>query len=128
MTIEAGADTADEARDLYAWLREDGDLRGSVTMSESRAPEGALGPVINGLEIAFGAGGAAVTAANVLIAWLGSRKGEVSVTVSKNSDGAEVQVSAKGVKGLDLAATKALTEQIAEVLKSAEAEADAGES
>jgi Effector Associated Constant Component 1 len=60
------------------------------------------------------AGGAAAVA-SVVVAWLGSRRGEVSVKLTRG-DGESLEVAAKGVKGLDLAETRALTAHVAELL------------
>ncbi|WP_329431184.1 hypothetical protein OG339_47430 (plasmid) [Streptosporangium sp. NBC_01495] len=110
---------AEELRELHTWLGEEPELRGRVRLVESDPPPGALGPVLEGLQIAFGAGGAVATVASVVIAWLGTRKGEVTVTVTRGSD--EVQISAKGIKGLDIAAAQGSTGHIVEVLGRGEA-------
>jgi hypothetical protein len=64
--------------------------------------------------------------ASVVVAWLGSRRGEVSVKLTRG-DGESLEVAAKGVKGLDLAKTRALTAQVAELLGGAELAQKPGE-
>jgi hypothetical protein len=91
----AGEDAADMLRDLYHWLSEEPELRGLVRIREADIPAGALGTGPLALEVLLGAGGAAATAAGMLIAWLNSRRGEFSVKVTQ-SDGKSAEISAKG--------------------------------
>lgn len=52
--------------------------------------------------------------AGIVIAWLNSRPGEVSIRISR--DGQEIEVTAKGVKSLTPEGVRALTGQIAEAV------------
>jgi Effector Associated Constant Component 1 len=115
MTV-AAEDVADALRDLRSWLVEEPDLRGRVQIRERDAAAGRLGPVPEALQVVLQAGGAAAVA-SVVVAWLGSRRGEVSVKLTRG-DGESLEVAAKGVKGLDLAKTRTLTAQVAELLGS----------
>ncbi|GAA3846939.1 hypothetical protein GCM10022226_83220 [Sphaerisporangium flaviroseum] len=115
LAVTAG-DSADQLRDLRSWLIEEPELRGRVRMLERPASEGALGPIADGLQIAFGAGGAAATLASVVVAWLGNRGGEVTVKIKRGEAEAEVEVTAKGVKSLDMAETRALISHMAGLL------------
>ncbi|GAA3420494.1 effector-associated constant component EACC1 [Streptosporangium vulgare] len=110
----AASEAADELRDLRSWLAEEPELRGRVGLVEAEPTAGALGPVPEMLQVAFGAGGALATLAGVVIAWLGNRGGEVTVKLTRGE--AVAEVSAKGVKSLDLAQARALTTHLAEVL------------
>lgn len=110
----AASEAADELRDLRSWLAEEPELRGRVGLVEAEPAAGALGPVPEMLQVAFGAGGALATLAGVVIAWLGNRGGEVTVKLTRGE--AVAEVSAKGVKSLDLAQARALTTHLAEVL------------
>jgi hypothetical protein len=93
-------------------MTEEPELRGIVSLREKDVPEGALGSVPDALQIIVGAGGAV---AGVLIAWLGSRRGEVSVKLTEEN-GKSLEVTAKGVKGLDQDKIRSLTRHVAEVL------------
>lgn len=117
VTVAAG-DSADGLRELRSWLVQEPELRGRVRLVEAESAAGALGPVPEMLQVAFGAGGALATLAGVVIAWIGNRGGEVTVKITRGE--AVAEVSAKGVRSLDLAQTRALTTHLAEVLKDAE--------
>ncbi|GAB1817202.1 effector-associated constant component EACC1 [Herbidospora sp. RD11066] len=126
LTITA-QDTADGARDLYAWLREEPELRGLVRVVDGEIRPGALGAGTDGLQVLLGAGGGLATLATVVIAWLRTRRGEVSVSLTTGPEETRVEVTAKGVKSLDVDATRALTGQIAEVLREAALHGDRGD-
>ncbi|WP_051753396.1 effector-associated constant component EACC1 [Streptosporangium amethystogenes] len=123
VTVTVG-DAADGLRNLRSWLVEEPELRGRVGLVEAEPAAGALGPVPEMLQVVFGAGGALATLAGVVIAWLGNRGGEVTVKLTRGE--AVAEISAKGVKSLDLAQTRALTMHLAEVLKDAEVPRGAG--
>lgn len=109
-------------RDLYAWLSEEPELRGRVRIVEAESKPGALGGgVPDLLQVALGAGGAFATMATVLVAWLGTRRSEVTVKVSRGVEQNSVELSAKGIKGIDAATARELTEQIVEMLNQADA-------
>ncbi|WP_431934266.1 effector-associated constant component EACC1 [Nonomuraea jabiensis] len=120
MEVRLGVDaeSADEVRDLHAWLADEPELRGRVHLMERPPADGRLGPVAEGMTVFFGAGGALATVAGVVVAWLGSRKGEVTVRIRREES--EVEVSAKGVRALSLAETRALTAHLFEVLNGVE--------
>ncbi|MEV4399209.1 hypothetical protein [Nonomuraea sp. NPDC049607] len=120
MSIESGSD-ADLLRDLRRWLVEEPELRGRVAVVERDPEPGALGPVTDALQVILGAGGALATLATVLVAWLRGRNGEITVTLSRGDGQASVAVTAKGVKDLDMAAARALTDHLARVLGDADA-------
>ncbi|SEF56362.1 hypothetical protein SAMN05444920_10179 [Nonomuraea solani] len=115
--LQVSADSsADALRDLYAWLSEEPELRGRVKIVEAPPEPGALGAAPDVLQLLLGAGGALATMATVLVAWLGTRRGEVSIKISRGQEESSVELTAKGVKGLDAAAAKALTDHLAQVL------------
>ncbi|MEV4379276.1 hypothetical protein [Streptosporangium sp. NPDC049644] len=120
MTVTA-ENSADELRNLHSWLQEEPELRGQVRVREGDPPPDALGPVVDGLQVALGTGGVGASLAGVLIAWLRTRGGEVSLTLSRSENETRVEMTAKGVKALNLVETQALTTQLVEVLKSTEA-------
>lgn len=123
-----GESPADTVRDLYAWLSQEPELRGQIRLVEGDPELGALGPVVEGLQLALGTGGAFASTATVLVAWLRSRRGEVSVKLSRGDGQASMEVTAKGVKDLDVAAAKALTEHLTQVLTADEVDVDGGQS
>jgi hypothetical protein len=97
----------DDIRNLRQWLIDENDLRGRVELIEQQPKEGELGGVVDSLAIALGSGGAGTVLAQALIAWLRSRTTDLTVRL-RGSDGAELTVDAKQVRGMngpDLAAT-----------------------
>lgn len=112
--------SADELRNLHSWLREEPELRGQVRVREGDPPPDALGPVVDGLQVALGTGGVGASPAGVLIAWLRTC-GEVSLPLARGENETRVEMTAKNVKALNLVETPALTTQLVEVLKSTEA-------
>ncbi|WP_433366202.1 effector-associated constant component EACC1 [Streptosporangium sp. CA-115845] len=120
MTVTA-ENSADELRNLYSWLKEEPELRGQVRVREGAPPPGALGPVVDGLQVALGAGGAGTAPAGVLIAWLRTRGEEVNLTLTRGENETRVEVTAKGGKALNPVETRALTTQLVEVPKRTEA-------
>ncbi|MFH8770806.1 hypothetical protein [Streptomyces sp. NPDC017958] len=92
-----GADegtAADETRSLLAWLAEADELRGRVTPREGPPVPGTLGPVLDGLVVALGSGGAATGLTTALVAWIRSRHSDVTVKATR-PDGASLEISTK---------------------------------
>ena len=113
----SGDGVADLLRDLHSWMSEEPDLRGRVRIREAAIPAGALGAAPDVLQLILGAGGGAATAAGVLIAWLSNRSGEVGVKLTRGGeDGETLEVTAKGVKGLDQAQVRELATFITRLL------------
>ncbi|WP_248964274.1 effector-associated constant component EACC1 [Sphaerisporangium perillae] len=123
LSIES-ENASDTLRDLYGWLSEEPESRGRVKLREREPEPGALGPVVEVLQLALGSGVFASTA-TVLVTWLRTRRGTVSLKLSREGQ-ASLEVTATGVKNLDAAATKALTEHIAQVLNDAGASDETG--
>ncbi|MFJ9866645.1 hypothetical protein [Streptomyces sp. NPDC101165] len=88
-----GAD-ADETRSLLAWLTEADELRGRVTPQEGPPVPGTLGPVLDGLVVALGSGGAVTGLTTALVAWIRSRHSNVTVKATR-PDGASLEISTK---------------------------------
>ncbi|MEO3810669.1 hypothetical protein ABGB17_16840 [Sphaerisporangium sp. B11E5] len=104
---------ADDLRDLYMWLTGEPELRGQASLRERPPPPGALGPVLDGLHVALGSGGAVATLAGVVIAWLKTRPAEITVRLRRGDD--EFELTATGVKSLDAPALADLTKRVAQV-------------
>ncbi|MET8144344.1 hypothetical protein ABZU32_28895 [Sphaerisporangium sp. NPDC005288] len=118
--LSAEGDNSEAAlRDLYGWLAQEPGLRGRIQLVEHEAEPGALGPVADAIQVALGSVGVLATA---LVAWLHIRRSEITVKLSRGKDESSVEVTAKGVRGLDLTATRALAEELLESLQRAELE------
>ncbi|TYB61469.1 hypothetical protein FXF51_28910 [Nonomuraea sp. PA05] len=125
MTVQLrieGDNPGDDLRDLYAWLGEEPELRGRVRIIEAPPEPGALGAAPDVLNLLLGAGGGLATAATVLVAWLGTRRGEVSVKASRGDQ--SVELTAKGVKAVDAASARDLAAELVRMLEAAPGEPD----
>lgn len=96
LTAEGGAGT-DELRSLLSWLTDEDELRGRAALLESPPVPGTLGPVVDGLLVALGPGGAAAALSTALVSWIRHRRSEVVVKVTR-PDGACVELSGRRVK------------------------------
>lgn len=104
--------SADDVRSLHSWLNEEEDLRGRARLRPAPVPEGKLGSLTDALIVAIGPGGAAVSLAGVLISWIRHRTTDVVLEASR-PDGEKVRITARRVKGLDVAEIKAVTNGLA---------------
>lgn len=113
VTIAEGG-SADLLRNLYTWLVNEPDLRGRVLLRQTPAVPDKLGPSADALQLMLGAGGGAATAASVIIAWLRSRRGEITVKLARGDQ--TLEVSAKGIKDMSEEALRELNTHIAKQL------------
>ncbi|MFI6740412.1 hypothetical protein ACIBI9_46455 [Nonomuraea sp. NPDC050451] len=111
------ADSPDEARDLYAWLRREPELRAALRLVEKPPPDGALGPVAEAVQVLADAPEVVAAVASMVIAWLRYRRTDVKITVKQGKDGPEVQVTATGLRALNPEQTLALARQIESALR-----------
>jgi hypothetical protein len=98
LTVTGGS--TDQLRDLRRWLGEEPELRGRVVSLSRRPEEHELGTLTEALQITLGSGGVVATVAAVVIAWLRTRPAEITVRISRGDD--EIEVTAKGVKSLNV--------------------------
>ncbi|MFD7656629.1 hypothetical protein ACFV4N_21880 [Actinosynnema sp. NPDC059797] len=108
--VEEG-DSAGELGSLMEWLVGVDELRGAVRPVHAPPPEGALGPVLEALDVLVGPGGVAAAGATSLVAWLRHRAGSVRVRVRK-PDGTTVTLDAEKVRGLSADDVHAQVEQL----------------
>ncbi|MFC4911961.1 effector-associated constant component EACC1 [Actinomadura gamaensis] len=78
----SGGDPVQETAGLYEWLRGDRTLAARVRAEPAPPRDGELGGATEVLVVALGSGGAAAALTNVLVAWVKSRRPDVSVTVT----------------------------------------------
>jgi hypothetical protein len=90
----------DELRDLRAWLTQEDQLRGRVTLTQDGPPEpGTLGVALEALSVSIESGGAVTVLIAGIMSWLRQGYGQrhrTSTTVIKlrRADGARVEISA----------------------------------
>ncbi|GAA3166402.1 hypothetical protein GCM10010466_66480 [Planomonospora alba] len=108
--VDAEAGRQDQLRDLYGWLQEEADLRGRVVMEERPPEPGAMGPVPEALQVLLDSGGTLCSTAAVVVAWLRTRTGSVSVRLADGDR--EIEVAADGLRDLDHAQVDEITERV----------------
>ncbi|MER6173451.1 hypothetical protein [Streptosporangium sp. NPDC001681] len=109
-------DVPSQVRDVYAWLREDPELRRWVDLVESPPAEGALGPVAEAVQIVADAPEVVATLAGVLIAWLRYRTSDVKIRIRRSATDTEMEVTANRVKTMNAAQVQELRTQLEAVL------------
>lgn len=121
--IAEGSDRGDQLRSLRRWLLDSQELRGRVEGVERPPETGALGPVLDALAVALGPAGAVTAFATGLIAWLRTRRGEVTIKVTL-PDGSSLELTAKRVSGLDSGALQRQVTDLADLLTPRQRNAD----
>ncbi|WP_051467905.1 effector-associated constant component EACC1 [Actinomadura oligospora] len=89
----SGDDPARETAGLHEWLRGDRTLAGRVRAESTPPRDGELGGSADVLVAALGSGGAAVALTNVLVAWVKSRRPDVSVTVTTENGSVKIDTT-----------------------------------
>ncbi|MFF0433312.1 hypothetical protein ACFYU9_13930 [Streptomyces sp. NPDC004327] len=109
--------TAADAYELRRWLRDDPELRPAVVplVPASPAP-GSMGAIGTVIELLLQPGGLTVTLAAGVVAWLQTRRGTQTVTITK-PDGTQVVVTSEGVRGLTPQSSGELAQQVARALE-----------
>ncbi|WP_158838700.1 effector-associated constant component EACC1 [Streptomyces sp. NRRL S-1022] len=109
--------TAEDSYELRQWLRGDPELRPAVVplVPASPAP-GSMGGFGAVIELLFQPGGLTVTLAAGVVAWLQTRRGSQTVTITK-PDGTQVVVTSQGVRGLAPESSGELALEVARALE-----------
>lgn len=100
ITLTMTGGRLDELRSLRAWLTQEEQLRGRVTLTQQGQPEpGTLGVALEALSVSIESGGAVTVLVAGIMSWLRQRYGQpprASTTVIKlrRADGASVEISA----------------------------------
>lgn len=101
--------SAPELNQLYAWLREEDELRGRLSLSGPPPRPGELGSAVDILLVSLAPGGVAGALVAGLFSWLRTRTSDVKIHLRK-ADGGEVDLSATAVRGMTAAEmTRAIT-------------------
>ncbi|MEU0250264.1 hypothetical protein ABZ192_39375 [Streptomyces sp. NPDC006235] len=119
VTVETTG-TAD-VHDLRRWLTAQPRLRGRVTRADASAPPrpGTMGLAADVLLALLAPGGVASVLAGAVIAWVQSRKGDQSVTLTR-PDGTQISVTSTQVRTMDPTQVEALVSQLAAQLDPAQ--------
>ncbi|KDQ70027.1 hypothetical protein DT87_23445 [Streptomyces sp. NTK 937] len=119
VALEVGG-TAEDAYELRQWLRGDPELRPAVVPVVPASPTpGSMGTVGAVIELLLQPGGLTVTLAAGVVAWLQTRRGSQTVTITK-PDGTQVVVTSQGVRGLTPESGGRLTLEVARALEEPE--------
>jgi hypothetical protein len=86
----SGGDEVEEITDLWEWLANERALAGMVTPVRRPPGDSELGGVVELLEVVAGSGGVGVVLARSLLAWLGTRRASVSVTIETSAGSVKV--------------------------------------
>ncbi|GAB2944910.1 hypothetical protein ACFMQL_33350 [Nonomuraea fastidiosa] len=121
--IAEGSDRGDLLRSLRDWLSDAPELRGRIDGVERPPEPGTLGPLLEALSVALGPAGAVTAFVTGLVAWLRTRRGEVSIKVTL-PDGTSLELTAKRVAGLDSTALQQQVTDVAALLKQHQRNAD----
>ena len=81
--IRISGGTGGELADLGEWLGDEDELRGRVSPVRGPVSDTELGPVIELLTVALGAGGAGTVVASSLKTWLMTRRTTARITVER---------------------------------------------
>lgn len=114
----SGEDAAGELRSMLSWFSGEEELRGQARLAVAPPRSGQMGAGIESLVIALAPGGLVTAFATVLIAWIRSRSGSISVELSR-PDGAKLRFDAKNVKALPRERVDELAQQIAGLVAAA---------
>ncbi|MEU4504178.1 hypothetical protein [Streptomyces sp. NPDC024089] len=102
--------------DLRRWLSDEPELRGRIRgQTASPLPSDAMGLGAEALLAVVGPGGVAAVFAGALVAWVQSRRGDQTVTITR-PDGATVTVSATRVRGMNAEQNARLARELATFL------------
>jgi hypothetical protein len=105
------------ADDLREWLLGDPELRGAVgRVAVGAPPVGSMGAVGELLPVLLAPGGVTAALAAGIVAWLQSRKGSQTVTITR-SDGTVVTVESQGVRGLTPGSSGDVVQRIVDALE-----------
>lgn len=91
--------TSDDAIHLDESLNWNRELRGWARLVPGAAPEGTLGTDLTQLLVTLESGGMAAAFASVLVTWMKTRAGSVTVKVTRK-DGTAIELKADRVRGL----------------------------
>ncbi|MFE9251413.1 hypothetical protein [Streptomyces sp. NPDC007088] len=107
--------------ELRRWMAGEPDLRGRVRVAEvaPRRP-GAMGSTTDAFLAVLEPGGVAAVFAAAVVAWVQSRRGGQTITVTR-PDGMEITVTSTQVKGLDARQVAELVERLAAAVDGAPA-------
>jgi hypothetical protein len=100
VTITTTGD-ADDLRSLRAWLVQENELRGRVSLPAAPPREGTLGSVVEVLLAAVGSGGAITVLIGGIVSWLRHRGQDVTLEITR-PDGASIKLDAKRMRDVNV--------------------------
>jgi hypothetical protein len=115
VTVEG--DDSGSGHELRRWLTAEPEMRGRVRPADA-PPPGATGAVSDTLVALVEPGGIAAVFAGALVAWLQSRRGTRTVTITR-PDGTRITVTAAQVKALDARRAADLARELAAAVDAA---------
>ncbi|MGN9790471.1 effector-associated constant component EACC1 [Streptomyces sp. OZ13] len=118
MTVRAEG-TSGAAEELRGWLLNEPELRGRVRRESTEPPPGAMGPATDALVALLEPGGVAAVFAGAIVAWVQTRRGNHTVTVTR-ADGTSITISTRQARSLSPQELAELAERLARPAERAE--------
>lgn len=119
-------DAPGELRSLSGWLSGEDAMHGRIRLATAPPPEGTMGAGLESLLVTVGPGSMATAFAAVLIAWIRTRAGTISIELSRGK-GKIMRLDAKNVRALTHDQVSELTDRLSALLPAGEADPE-GES
>lgn len=85
--------SADELLSLYAWLKQETEIRGRVDLPQVPPGPDEMGAISDVLVVALGSGGTGTVLLGSIATWLKTRRSNVRLTL-KNETGREIEITA----------------------------------
>jgi Effector Associated Constant Component 1 len=108
-------DAPGELRSLSGWLNGEDALHGRIRLTSTPPPEGTMGAGLESLLVTVGPGSMATAFGAVVIAWIRSRTGTISIELSRGK-GKTMRLDAKNVRALTHDQVSELTDRLSALL------------
>jgi Effector Associated Constant Component 1 len=116
-------DALGELRSLSTWLGGEDALRGRIRLTGAPPSAGTMGAGLESLLVALGPEGMATAFAAVVIAWIRSRTGAISIELSRRN-GTIMRLDAKNVRALTHEQVNELADRLSALLPADATEPD----
>ncbi|WP_239477261.1 hypothetical protein [Streptomyces sp. CS147] len=112
MTVRAVGPSGAVEEQLRGWLLNEPELRGRVRRESTEPRPGTMGPATDALVALLEPGGVAAVFAGAIVAWVQTRRGNHSVTVTR-PDGTSITISTRQARSLSPQELAELAERLA---------------
>ncbi|MFE6037355.1 hypothetical protein [Streptomyces sp. NPDC056452] len=112
MTVRAEGPSGAVEEQLRGWLLNEPELRGRVRRESTEPRPGTMGPATDALVALLEPGGVAAVFAGAIVAWVQTRRGNHTVTVTR-ADGTSITISTRQARSLSPQELAELAERLA---------------